>query len=124
MSAFLFHCPQKMERIASASLSGREHKYNPTFSLTDQGYFYHFPPCPSEQLVQSTVIQGQKYAFPSALAGFYTVKVHPEKCFEIFVVEVLKRHRKLLWCDETPAWLQHEPPHYYKSLWRSKAVLI
>lgn len=44
MSTFLFHCPQKMERIASASLSGREHKYNPIFSLKDQGYFLPFSP--------------------------------------------------------------------------------
>lgn len=42
MSSFLFHCPQKVDRIASASLCGREHKYNPILSLKDQGYFYHF----------------------------------------------------------------------------------
>lgn len=93
LSSFLFHCPEKVGRIASASLSGREHKYNPIFSMKDQGYFYHFPPCPAEQLVQSTAIQGQEYAFHSTSAGFYNVKVGPEKCFEIFAVEVLKRHR-------------------------------
>lgn len=105
-------------------LSGREHKYNPIFSLKDQEYFYHFPHVLQSRFVQSTVIQGQEYSFPSTLAGFYNFKVGPEKCFEILAVGVLKRHRKLLCCDGTPTWLQHQLSHYYRSLWRSKAVPI
>lgn len=65
-----------------------------------------------------------RICFPSTLVGFYSVKVGLEKCFEILAIEVLKRHRELLWWDETPTWLLHEPPHCYRSLWRSKAVLI
>lgn len=96
MSAFLFECPQKVEgNLPQTSLSDKEYKYNPVFPLKDNGYFYHFCPRPSEQLVQSIVTQGQEGTFRSTLVGFYCAKVGLGNCFEILAVEVLKKTQEL-----------------------------
>lgn len=112
------------EPATNFSLWLTEYKYNPVFPPNDNGNFYGFCPRASEQLVQPTVIQGQEYSFPSTSAGIYCVKVGLGNCVEILAVELLKSHRKLLWLDDASTLLQHEPPRYYKSLLRSKAVLV